>query len=77
MSDPRTPEKTKKTGAINGRIPAELRTRLDAIGERYGVSDAVMLADALTALADFVEAAKKYERPMRMVQTVTRGVMGA
>lgn len=27
-----------------------------------------MLADALTALADYVEGSKKYERPMRMIQ---------
>lgn len=56
----------KKTGTINGRLSAGLRQRLDAISRRHGTSDAVMLEDALGALADMVEREKRYLRPMRM-----------
>jgi hypothetical protein len=57
----------KKSAAINGRISGRLRQRLDRISERYGPNDARMLEDALSALCDYVEAARKYESPMRMI----------
>lgn len=66
LKDPRTAP-NKKTGAINGRISGTLRKRLDAIFDKHRVTDAQMLEDALTALADHVEAAGKYEWPMKMV----------
>jgi hypothetical protein len=58
--------KKNKDGRISGRIDGDLRARLDAISQRFGVADTVMLEDALTALADLVETRGKYERPMEM-----------
>lgn len=60
-------EAAKKTGTINGRISAQLRARLDAIYTKHAVSDSEMLQDALNALANYVEKAGGYHRPMRMV----------
>ena len=59
--------KSKKSGAIGSRLDPALRSRLDKIAERYGISDATMLQDALTALADYVAEAQRYVRPMKMV----------
>lgn len=56
----------KKSGAINGRIPADLRERLDKIGRKHRVTDAAMLEDALTAMCDLVEQTGHYESPMTM-----------
>lgn len=56
-----------KTSSIGGRISDDLRRRLTAITERYGPVDTRLLEDALTALADFVEAEGRYVRPVRMV----------
>lgn len=57
----------KKTATIGSRINPLLRERLDRIAQRYRVTDAAMLDDALTALADYVESRGKYEWPMAMV----------
>lgn len=57
----------KKSAKIGGRLPPELRTRLNAIEQHYGPSDTTMLSDALTALADYVEQNGAYRRPMRMI----------
>ena len=57
----------KKSATIGGRLPAELRKRLDDIEKNYGVTDTTMLADALTALADYVEQQGAYRRPMQMI----------
>ena len=56
----------QKAGFIGGRINGPLRIRLTRINERFGPSDTVMLEDALSALANYVERHGKYERPMRM-----------
>ncbi|HEX2101464.1 MAG TPA: hypothetical protein VHF69_12410 [Candidatus Synoicihabitans sp.] len=57
----------KKSATIGGRIDGELRERLDRITRRFAVTDAAMLDDALTALADYVESRGRYERPMAMI----------
>ncbi len=40
---------------------------MDAIYEKYGVTNSQMLEDALNALCDYVDAAGKYDRRMVMV----------
>lgn len=62
----------KKSATIGARISDDLRRRLDDISVRYRVSDAAMLEDALTALADYVESRGKYEWPMSMVYDEAR-----
>lgn len=57
----------KKSGRITGRIPGNLRARLDKIAQAHGVTDAKMVEDALEALADYVEFSGGYHRPMKMV----------
>ncbi len=57
----------KKSATIGSRLSPLLRHRLNEITRRYGPVDATMLQDALSALADYVEAAGKYARPIKMV----------
>lgn len=57
----------KRSAQIGGRVPESLRERLNAINERYGVTDTTMLVDTLTALCDLVEAEAKYTRPLVMM----------
>ena len=59
--------KPKKSATIGSRLDPALRLRLDKIANRFGTSDAAMLNDALTALADYVAEARRYARPMKMV----------
>lgn len=63
---PVTEKQSKKTSAINARISDDLRGRLSEISRRYGPNDSTMVEDALSALADCVERAGKYLRPMKM-----------
>jgi hypothetical protein len=64
----------KKSGRITARISPMLRARLDSISENYGPNDATIAEDALSALCDYVEAAGKYQRPMKMVYAGKNGV---
>lgn len=57
----------QKNGFIGGRIGEILRGRLNKIAADYGVNDTRMLDDALSALANYVEASGRYRRPMAMV----------
>ena len=59
--------KPKKSATIGSRLDPALRGRLDKIADRYGTTDAVMLDDALSALADYVATVRRYARPMKMV----------
>ena len=56
----------KKSGTIAARIGADLQKRLEAVSHRHGVSNTMMVEDALSALADLVEREHRYIRPMRM-----------
>jgi hypothetical protein len=57
----------KKSGRISVRLTGKLRERLNNITAAWGPNDVTMAEDALTALCDYVEAAGKYQRPMKMV----------
>lgn len=56
-----------KIGHISARLSQELRTRITAINNAYGTSDAGLLEDALSALADYVEGRGGYKRPIKIV----------
>lgn len=57
----------KRTHTFGAKISEQLLSRLENIEELYGPSSGVIAVDALTALADYVEKAGAYRRPMRMV----------
>lgn len=65
-----------KTAAFNQRIRPELRARLDRIFSNYGVPDAVIAEDVLSAVADYIEGAGGYKRPIRVVFDEAAAVIG-
>lgn len=56
-----------KKWSVSARIDDDLHRRFSMVSARFGVSDTQMITDALEALCDYVVAAGKYERPMKMV----------
>lgn len=57
-----------KDEQIRVRVPGTLKTRINAVFARYGVTEATLVRDALEAILDHIERTRGYCRPVMMVQ---------
>lgn len=59
----------EKMGPVVGqRVSFSLKSRLRRIYDRYGISEAVLLRDALDAVCSYVEENGGYRRPIQVCQ---------
>lgn len=62
----------KKNASINVRVRPELKRRVQAIYERYRVTESDLVGDAVTAACDYVEANDGYRGPVMMLSRESR-----
>lgn len=57
---------------IRTRVPGAMKERVARANERYGVSESVLIRDALVAILDYIDREDGYRRPVMMVRVTAQ-----